>query len=123
MRGLIEDNQLVTIAPVDVREVIAGDIVLVRWKTNFLLHLVKEARANDLLIGNNLGREPSSYEPPTKVGASRPQVRQADFTSARPLHPSRLHNVVSHPRSAQQTALETLTRLSNHGIFLPKKSL
>jgi len=38
MRGLIEDNQLVTIAPVDVREVIAGDIVLVRWKSNFLLH-------------------------------------------------------------------------------------
>ena len=56
MRGLIEDNQLVTIAPVDVRAIIAGDVVLVRWKTNFLLHLVKEARATDLLIGNNLGR-------------------------------------------------------------------
>jgi len=56
MRGLIEDNQLVTIAPVDVREVVEGDIVLVRWKSNFLLHLVKEARVDDLLIGNNLGR-------------------------------------------------------------------
>ena len=56
MRGLIEDNQLVTIAPVDVRDVVAGDVVLVRWKGSFLLHLVKEARAADLLIGNNLGR-------------------------------------------------------------------
>lgn len=56
MRGRIEDNQLVTIAPVDVRDVVTGDVVLVRWKASFLLHLVKEARAEDLLIGNNLGR-------------------------------------------------------------------
>ena len=56
MRGLIEDNQLVTIAPVDVLDVVAGDIVLVRWKGNVLLHVVKEARASELLIGNNLGR-------------------------------------------------------------------
>ena len=56
MRGRIEDNQLVTIAPVDVRDVVAGDVVLVRWKTSFLLHVVQEARGEDLLIGNNLGR-------------------------------------------------------------------
>jgi len=33
-----------------------GDVVLVRWKGKYLLHLVKEADAGRLLIGNNLGK-------------------------------------------------------------------
>jgi hypothetical protein len=56
MRGRIEDNQPVTIAPVDVTEVRAGDVVLVRWKGGVLLHLVKEVDGDRLLIGNNVGK-------------------------------------------------------------------
>ena len=32
------------------------DVVLVAWKGGFLLHLVKEVRDGQLLIGNNLGK-------------------------------------------------------------------
>jgi len=32
------------------------DVVLVEWRGNFLLHLVKEIRDGQLLIGNNLGK-------------------------------------------------------------------
>jgi hypothetical protein len=42
MRGRIESGQLVTLAPVDPAGVHAGDVVLVQWKGNYLLHLVKE---------------------------------------------------------------------------------
>lgn len=56
MRGRIEDGQAVTLAPVDPRDVKAGDIVLVRWKGNVLLHLVKEVDGERLLIGNNIGK-------------------------------------------------------------------
>ncbi len=34
----------------------AGDVVLVRWKGGVLLHLVKEATRDRVLIGNNVGR-------------------------------------------------------------------
>lgn len=57
MRGRIESGDLVTLAPVDPAEVWVGDVVLVEWRGNFLLHLVHEATADDLLIGNNLGRQ------------------------------------------------------------------
>ena len=56
MRGRIEDSQPVTLAPVDPTSVSVGDIVLVRWKGNVLLHLVKEANDGELLIGNNVGK-------------------------------------------------------------------
>ena len=56
MRGRIESGQLVTIAPVDPAAVGAGDVVLVAWRGGFLLHLVKEARGEQLLIGNNVGK-------------------------------------------------------------------
>jgi hypothetical protein len=56
MRGRIESGQLVTLAPVDPAEVRAGDVVLVEWRGNFLLHLVKEVQDGQLLIGNNLGK-------------------------------------------------------------------
>jgi hypothetical protein len=56
MRGRIESGQLVTIAPVDSADVSADDVVLVEWKGNYLLHLVKEATADQLLIGNNIGK-------------------------------------------------------------------
>jgi hypothetical protein len=56
MRGRIESGQLVTLAPVDAAQVRVGDVVLVQWKGNYLLHLVKEANGDQFLIGNNLGK-------------------------------------------------------------------
>ena len=49
MRGRIESGQLVTLAPVEPSEVREGDVVLVEWRGNFLLHLVKEVRDGELL--------------------------------------------------------------------------
>ena len=56
MRGRIESGQLVTLAPVATAEVRLDDVVLVEWRGNYLLHLVKEVRGDELLIGNNLGK-------------------------------------------------------------------
>src|SRR4051794_19122792 len=56
MRGRIESGQAVTISPVDPADVKVDDVVLVAWKGNYLLHLVKEATDGQLLIGNNLGK-------------------------------------------------------------------
>jgi hypothetical protein len=56
MRGRIADGQAVTLAPVDPREVRVDDVVLVRWKGNVLLHLVKQVEGERLLIGNNVGK-------------------------------------------------------------------
>jgi hypothetical protein len=56
MRGRIESGQLVTLAPVAPADVRADEVVLVEWRGNFLLHLVKEVQGDRLLIGNNLGK-------------------------------------------------------------------
>jgi hypothetical protein len=56
MRGRIGCGQLVTIAPVDPVEVKVDDVVLVKWRDNYLLHLVKQIRDGEFLIGNNLGK-------------------------------------------------------------------
>ncbi len=56
MRGRIESGQLVTLAPVDPAAVAVGDAVLVRWRGGVLLHLVKDAKGDQLLIGNNVGK-------------------------------------------------------------------
>jgi hypothetical protein len=56
MRGRIESGQLVTLSPVVSSAVQVDDVVLVEWRGNFLLHLVKEIRDGQLLIGNNLGK-------------------------------------------------------------------
>src|SRR5690348_1376465 len=56
MRGRVESGQSVTLAPVDPSEVRVDDVVLVEWKGNFLLHLVKAVRDGQFLIGNNLGK-------------------------------------------------------------------
>jgi hypothetical protein len=56
MRGRIESGQLVTLSPVDPAAVQIDDVVLVEWRGNFLLHLVKEIQNDQLLIGNNLGK-------------------------------------------------------------------
>ena len=56
MRGRIESGQLVTLAPVDPATVRIDDVVFVKWGNNFLLHLVKDARPGEFLIGNNVGK-------------------------------------------------------------------
>ncbi len=56
MRGRIESGQLVTLEPVGNRRVAVEDVVLVRWKGNYILHVVKELRDDQILIGNNLGK-------------------------------------------------------------------
>jgi len=56
MRGRIESGQLVTLAPVKPSDIRVDDVVLVEWRGNFLLHLVKDVEGDQLLIGNNLGK-------------------------------------------------------------------
>lgn len=56
MRGRIESGQLVTLAPIRDTSIHVDDIVLVRWRGNYLLHLVVEVRGTELLIGNALGK-------------------------------------------------------------------
>lgn len=56
MCGRIESGDLVTLAPVEPREVKPGDVVLVSWKGGYLLHLVLEVGDGRLLIGNAIGK-------------------------------------------------------------------
>ena len=56
MRGRIERGQLVTITLIDPEAIRSDDVVLVAWKGNYLLHLVKEIDGDKILIGNNLGK-------------------------------------------------------------------
>lgn len=56
MRGRIESGQLVTISPVSLEEIEIGDVIFIRWKGNYLLHLVKDIEPERILIGNNLGK-------------------------------------------------------------------
>ena len=57
MRGRIESGQEVTLSPVTPQELNIDDVVLVRWNGNFLLHLIKEINGDQILIGNNVGKE------------------------------------------------------------------
>jgi hypothetical protein len=56
MRGRIESGQRVTIEPVTDCHIEIGDAVFVRWKRNYLLHLVKDIAEERYLIGNNVGK-------------------------------------------------------------------
>jgi hypothetical protein len=56
MRGRIESGDIVTLTPVPPAEVNVDDVVLVEWRGNCLLHLVKDIDDDRLLIGNNLGK-------------------------------------------------------------------
>ena len=57
MRGRIESGQEVTLSPVKSEGLAVDDVVLVHWKGNFLLHLIKEINGDQILIGNNIGKE------------------------------------------------------------------
>ena len=56
MRGRIESGQLVTVEKVLPGQVKIEDAVLVKWKGNYLLHIIKEIKEEEALIGNNLGK-------------------------------------------------------------------
>lgn len=56
MRGRIESGQLVTIAPVPPEHFEVDDVVFVEWQRNYLLHLVKDIKEDQVLIGNNVSK-------------------------------------------------------------------
>lgn len=56
MRGRIESGQLVTISPITPDAVRLDDVVFIRWKGNYILHIVKELGDDGFLIGNNIGK-------------------------------------------------------------------
>lgn len=56
MRGRIESGQLVTLEPVDTAQLAIDDVIFVKWRKNYLLHLVTGMSDDQLEIGNNLGR-------------------------------------------------------------------
>jgi hypothetical protein len=68
MRGRVESGQLVTIAPVAAGDVKVNDVVLIRWKGNYLLHIVQQISENGLLIGNNLGKTNGWASPADVLG-------------------------------------------------------
>jgi hypothetical protein len=56
MRGRIESGQLVTIEKITPENVKIEDAVFVKWKGNYLLHIIKEIQDDKVLIGNNVGK-------------------------------------------------------------------
>jgi len=56
MKGRIESGQLVTIKTIDGNDVKIDDAIFIKWKGNYLIHLVKEITETEILIGNNLGK-------------------------------------------------------------------
>jgi len=56
MRGRIESGQRVAMTRERLEELSVGEVVFIRWKGNYLLHLVLEIQGNQLLMGNNLGK-------------------------------------------------------------------
>jgi hypothetical protein len=56
MKGRIESGQLVTIKKISSEEIEINDTVFVKWKGNYLLHIIKEIKEEEVLIGNNLGK-------------------------------------------------------------------
>jgi hypothetical protein len=83
MRGRIESGQLVTLAPVGPSEVRVDDVVLVEWRGNFLLHLVKETQGGQLLIGNNIGKV-NGWVPASAVAGK--VIAVGDVPDAEPIH-------------------------------------
>lgn len=56
MKGRIESGQLVTIVKIKPEEIEIEDVAFVKWKGNYLLHIIKEIKEEEVLIGNNLGK-------------------------------------------------------------------
>ena len=56
MKGKIESGQLVSIQKINGALVKVEDIIFIKWKNNYLLHIAKEVKNDEILIGNNLGK-------------------------------------------------------------------
>jgi hypothetical protein len=56
MRGRIESGQLVTLKTAVYSDVEINDVIFIRWKGNYLLHLIVDKKNQELLIGNNVGK-------------------------------------------------------------------
>jgi hypothetical protein len=56
MKGRIESGQLVTLQVINGDNVKVDDAVFIKWKGNYLIHLVKKITETEVLIGNNLGK-------------------------------------------------------------------
>lgn len=56
MRGRIESGQLVTLTPAMFNDIQIGDVVFIRWKGNYLLHIIKDKSETEILVGNNIGK-------------------------------------------------------------------
>jgi len=56
MKGKINSGQLVTIDPINDRELKKGDIVLCKVKSYQYIHLIKAIQQDRYQIGNNIGR-------------------------------------------------------------------
>jgi len=55
MKGKVNDGDLVTLEPCEPKQLVPGDIVLVRVRGNIYLHLIKAVNDGRFLIGNNRG--------------------------------------------------------------------
>lgn len=56
MKGKIESGQLVTVEPINGRQLSKGDIVLCKVNGTQYLHLIKAIQGGRYQIGNNIGR-------------------------------------------------------------------
>ncbi len=56
MKGKVESGQLVTVMPINGRELQKGDIVLCKVNGSQYLHLIKAIQGERFQIGNNIGR-------------------------------------------------------------------
>lgn len=56
VRGRIESGQLVTIEKIVSDQIEVDDAALVKWKGNYLLHIIREIKDEEVLIGNNLDK-------------------------------------------------------------------
>jgi len=66
MTGKIESGELVTVAPIDSKEINVGDIVLCTVHGCDYLHLVKAIQGDRFQIGNNRGRI-NGWTGPSKI--------------------------------------------------------
>ncbi len=63
LRGRIEGGQQVTISPIAAHEISADDVVLVRWKDNPMLFIVRGVRDDDIAVGDTLTSTPLGWVP------------------------------------------------------------
>lgn len=70
MRGKVNDGDWVTLAPCDPETLSVDDVVLVKVKGNYFLHLIKDIQHGRFLIGNNLGKLNGWVEPDCIFGVA-----------------------------------------------------